>query len=80
MHLSKPLVKAGQVVKRGERIALSGNTGMSTGPHLHYEFHIRGRPVNPLTVKLPGVSSEMSTKERKQFLLRAKKAENQLKL
>lgn len=29
--------------------------------------HIRGRPVNPLTVKLPGVSSEMSTKERKQF-------------
>ncbi|PJG83329.1 murein DD-endopeptidase MepM [Caviibacterium pharyngocola] len=80
MHLSKPLVKAGQSVKRGERIALSGNTGRSTGAHLHYEFHINGRPVNPLTVKLPGTSSEMATAERKQFLLRAKEAERQLKL
>ncbi len=80
MHLSKPLVKAGQSVKRGERIALSGNTGRSTGPHLHYEFHINGRPVNPLTVKLPGTSSEMSTAERRQFLLRAKEAERQLKM
>ncbi|VEG70973.1 metalloprotease [[Pasteurella] aerogenes] len=80
MHLSKILVKAGQSVKRGERIALSGNTGRSTGPHLHYEFHINSRPVNPLTVKLPGTSSEMSTAERKQFLVRSKEAERQLKL
>lgn len=52
MHLSKVLVKAGQSVKQAN-IALSGNTGRSTGPHLHYEFHINGRPVNPLKVKLP---------------------------
>lgn len=79
MHLSRPLVRAGQTVKKGERIALSGNTGISTGPHLHYEFHINGRPVNPLTVKLPGTSS-MATAERKQFLRRAKEAERMLKL
>ncbi len=80
MHLSKPLVKAGQSVKRGERIALSGNTGISTGAHLHYEFHINDRPVNPLTVRLPGTSSEMKTTERRRFLTKAKTVENQLKL
>ncbi|OOF68532.1 peptidase M23 [Rodentibacter pneumotropicus] len=79
MHLSRPLVRAGQTVKKGERIALSGNTGISTGPHLHYEFHINGRAVNPLSVKLPGTSS-MATAERKQFLRRAKEAERMLKL
>ncbi|SEQ52667.1 murein DD-endopeptidase MepM [Basfia succiniciproducens] len=80
MHLSKPLVKAGQSVKRGERIALSGNTGISTGAHLHYEFHINGRPVNPLTVKLPGTSNEMRDSERRQFLTKAKYVERQLKM
>lgn len=79
MHLSKSLVKAGQTVKKGERIALSGNTGISTGPHLHYEFHINGRAVNPLTVKLPGTSSGMSSTERKQFLVRVREAERMLK-
>ncbi|TDQ59843.1 murein DD-endopeptidase MepM/ murein hydrolase activator NlpD [Mesocricetibacter intestinalis] len=80
MHLSKPLVRAGQSVKRGERIALSGNTGISTGAHLHYEFHINGRPVNPLTVKLPGNSSGMRESERRKFLVVAKAAERRLKL
>lgn len=80
MHLSKPLVKAGQTVKRGQRIALSGNTGRSTGPHLHYEFHINGRPVNPMTVKLPGTNNTMGTEERRKFLTRAKAVERQLKL
>lgn len=46
-HLDQPLVKVGQVVKGGEEIALSGQSGNATTPHVHYEVHRNGSPINP---------------------------------
>lgn len=49
-HLSRIHVRAGDRVQQGQAIALSGNTGRSTGPHLHYQINYRGKPVDPVEV------------------------------
>jgi len=46
-HLKKVVVKSGQFVKKGDLIAYSGNSGLSSGPHLHYEIRFFQRPLNP---------------------------------
>lgn len=46
-HLQKIYVRRGQFVKRGDKIGEVGNTGISTAPHLHYEVHYHGKPVDP---------------------------------
>lgn len=48
-HMSKIRVKVGQRVSRGDRVGDMGNSGRSTGTHLHYEVRIGGKPVNPMT-------------------------------
>lgn len=57
-HMSKILVNPGQKVTRGQIIGLSGNTGLSTGPHCHYEVHKNGEPVNPVSYFIANISPE----------------------
>ena len=52
-HMSRTAVSVGQSVKRGDRLGWVGSTGLSTGPHLHYEVLVDGRPVDPLRYILP---------------------------
>lgn len=52
-HCSKIVVRLGEKVKRGQIIANVGSTGLSTGPHVHYEIHVNGKVVDPLTYVLP---------------------------
>jgi len=57
-HLSKFRTKVGQKVLRGEVIAEVGSTGRSTGPHLHYEVHVKGEVVNPVNYYFMDLSAE----------------------
>ena len=77
MHMSKLLVKPGQKIKQGQKIGLSGNTGRSTGPPLHYEFRIGNRPVDAMRVDLP-MNEGMGGKARRQFLAKVREYKRQL--
>jgi len=56
-HFSKLAVQSGDHVSQGDTVGYVGSTGWSTGPHLHYEVHKNGTPVNPLTMDLPSDKS-----------------------
>lgn len=72
LHFSKRKVKKGQKVKQGQLIGLVGSTGLSSAPHLHYEFIVNGVHRNPRTVKLPK-SRPIAKKQKQLFLALAKK-------
>ena len=57
-HMQKMDVKVGQIVKRGDQIGTVGNTGSSTGPHVHYEVYKNGKVVNPVYYFFNDLSEE----------------------
>ncbi len=65
-HMSRLAARAGQSVHRGEIIGFVGSSGLSTGPHLHYEVLKNGRAVNPLTVRYVG-NAGLEREERSAF-------------
>ncbi len=68
-HMSKFAkgVNVGTTVRQGQIIGYAGSTGLSTGPHLHYEIIKNGQHVNPLTVKLPAINN-LDNADKKKFL------------
>ena len=68
-HLSAfaPGIRTGRAISQGQIIAYVGSTGASTGPHLHYEVRIAGKPQNPMAIKLPG-AQPLDVAQRARFL------------
>lgn len=71
-HLSRYAkgIRIGAQVKQGQVVAYTGNTGLSTGPHLHYEFFVNGRFVDPMRQKFPS-AEPISTEHKSLFLSQA---------
>ena len=66
-HLSRIQVRKGQAVRQGDSVGAVGATGWATGPHLHFEFRVNGRHVDPTTLALQAEAVPVSAQARAQF-------------
>ena len=77
-HLSKINVRKGQSVAQGQTVGLVGATGWATGPHLHFEFRVKGQHKDPMTMARQSVAVEISAAAREQFKRHAAAAKLEL--
>ncbi|MBN8508865.1 MAG: M23 family metallopeptidase [Burkholderiales bacterium] len=79
-HLSRIDVRKGQAVEQGQRIGAVGSTGWSTGPHLHFEFHVNGRHQDPSSLAKAAQPLTLDPKAKSQFAAVSQAAQAQLDL
>lgn len=77
LHMDSLKVKDGQQIRKGDLLGTTGNTGLSTGPHLHYELYINGRAVDAMTAKLPE-NTQLQGQTLERFLVSSRNIIQQL--
>ena len=77
-HMSRIVARPGERVRQGELIGYVGSTGLSTGPHLHYEIWIKGKKVNPKGAKVPQGGTELSGAQMTAFKAEKSRIESSL--